>query len=94
MLEWGSRGREFKSLHPDHKSPEIIEVSGLHHFWENAKSGVKLSSTNNIANNKLYGVYDALEHFNFCGLIMLLCGAVVRVPDKPGLVLVAAGRVL
>jgi hypothetical protein len=21
LLEWGSRGREFKSLHPDHKKP-------------------------------------------------------------------------
>ena len=30
VLEWGSRGREFKSLHPDQlKSPENIEFSGL-----------------------------------------------------------------
>ena len=24
------------------KSPEIIEVSGLHHFWTMAKNGIKL----------------------------------------------------
>ena len=35
VLEWGSRGREFKSLHPDQKSPEIIEVSGLLLFLDN-----------------------------------------------------------
>ena len=50
-LEWGSRGREFKSLHPDQKSPVNTAFSGLSHFWTMAKNGIKLEPTNNITNN-------------------------------------------
>ena len=33
VLEWGSRGREFKSLHPDHGKPYEIRLPDF--LWPN-----------------------------------------------------------
>ena len=62
-FEWGSRGRRFESSHPDHKSPENTAFSGLSHFLEIAKNGIKWHSTNNITNNKKRGLSSPLELF-------------------------------
>ena len=46
--EWGSRGREFKSLHPDQKS---LENQGFFHFSISLYFSLLLSIANIIANS-------------------------------------------
>ena len=47
--EWGSRGREFKSLHPDQKS---LENQGFFHFSISLYNSLLLSIANKITNKK------------------------------------------
>ena len=47
--EWGSRGREFKSLHPDQKS---LENQGFFHFSTSLYFSLLLSIANKFTNNK------------------------------------------